>query len=205
MLKDSGCLICMLFWNFSRSWNPPCGESDGLGKFYVEILPQDALRQLMNCLQPSLLGTFDVFIVYQIWLHNSTWFIKTLCMQPTFFLPKVFTMQLNKAAYKSSDCIGMCYMKNTTMRSEQQLQTRWIRKPNITFQSVINFYKQLCFTSWVAKYPETLTAILSAVQQIIESQASHFLGLMQNCERSIWPLQCICNKHKNSYSMSKLL
>lgn len=156
----------------------------------------------MECLQPSLLGTSDVFIVYQIWLHNSTWFIKTMCMQSTFFLPNVFTTQLSKAACKSSDCIGMCYMKNTTMRSEQQLQTRWIRKPNITFQSVINFYKQLCFTSCVARYPETLIAILSAVQQIIESQASHFLGLMQNCERSIWPLWCICNKHKKSYSIT---
>jgi hypothetical protein len=111
VLKDSGCLICMLFWKFSCIQNPLCGESDGLGKFCVEILPQYALRQFMDCLQPSLLGTSDVFIVYQIWLHNSTWFIKTLCMQPTFFLPNVFTMQLNKAACKSSDCIGMCYMK----------------------------------------------------------------------------------------------
>jgi len=56
-------------------------------------------------------------------------------------------MQLSKATRKSSDCIRMCYMKNTTMRSNQQLQTRWIRKPNITFQSVINFYKQLCSTT----------------------------------------------------------
>jgi hypothetical protein len=141
---------------FSCSQNPLCGESDGLGKFCVEILPQYALRLLMDCLQPSLLGTSDVFIVYQIWLHDSTWFIKTVCMQPTFFLPNVFTMQLSEAACKSSDCIGMCYMKNTTMRSEQQLQTRWIRKPSITFRSVINFYKQLCFTSWVANWCKTV-------------------------------------------------
>jgi len=92
--KDSGCLICMFFWKFYCSRNPPCGES--------------------------------------------------VCMQSTIFLPNVFTMQLSKATWKSSDCIGMCYMKNTTMRSDQQLQTRWIGKPNITFQSVINFYKQLC-------------------------------------------------------------
>jgi hypothetical protein len=80
VLKDSGCLICMLFWKNSRSQNPLCGESDGLSKFCVEILPQYALRLLMDCLQPSLLGTSDVFIVYQIWLHDSTWFIKTVCM-----------------------------------------------------------------------------------------------------------------------------
>ncbi len=104
VLKDTGCLICMLFWKFYCSRNPPCRESDGLVKFCVEILPHDALRQLMECLQ----------------LH--------------FF----YIMQLSKTTWKSSDCIGMCYMKNTTMRSVQQLQTKWIRKPNITFQSVIN-------------------------------------------------------------------
>ncbi len=64
-------------------------------------------------------------------------------IRSTIFLPNVFTMQLSKAAWKSSDCIGMCYMKNTTMRSDQQLQTRWIKKLNIIFQNVINFYKQL--------------------------------------------------------------
>jgi hypothetical protein len=70
VFKDSGFLLCMFFWIFSSNQNLPCGESNGLSKFYVEILHEDALKQLMECLQLNSLGMFDIFIINQICLHN---------------------------------------------------------------------------------------------------------------------------------------
>jgi hypothetical protein len=71
-----------------------------------------------------------------------------------FFPPIISTIQLSKTTCKSSNYIGMCNVKNTTFNAKHLLQTRWIKKQDITFQNVINHYKQ-CSINWVARYPKT--------------------------------------------------
>lgn len=113
-------------------------------------------------------------------------FMKIVCMQSTFFLSNVSTMQLSKTTCNFLNYINMYNMKNTTLKSKKQSRTRWIRKQNVTFQSVINFYKQLCFINWVTIYLETLTTILCNILIYSWHVRENYIHFLSKSSRDSW-------------------